>query len=39
MYEEFYLGQVIQTAYTFKQRHWMLCEGQELEIKDHTPRS
>lgn len=37
MYEEFYLGQVIQTAYIFKQRNWMLCEGQTLEIKDNTP--
>lgn len=37
MYEEFFLGQVIFTAYTFKQRHWMLCEGQELAIQDNTP--
>ena len=35
MYEEFFLGQIIYTAYIFKQRHWMLCEGQTLAIAEY----
>ena len=35
MYEDFYMGQVIWTAYTFKQRGWMLCEGQAIAISEH----
>jgi microcystin-dependent protein len=33
--DEFYIGQVIYTAFTFPHKGWMKCEGQLLLIKDY----